>query len=274
MIRGRIRTYKPDIFLDEELWEAGETTGWPIYQGFQGLWSFSDREGRFEWRPRALKTQILPYWSGDFEALLDALVRFGFIVKYEANGRFYGWVKSLKEHQKFHANEPPSKLPGPPSDRLVANDRSLDHHADPLDQNGPQEGEGKGRELEGNGSGRGSADTTPPVTEIRQVAPEPTGTTQPTWNALGRDYVAPTELEDEAVMRNVSREYFRERVKRARNKPIGGRDGVFSREDWIRDQLGFWAMDEQSAKARAGPRRSGSAQKDHGVDPFANLKEV
>jgi hypothetical protein len=114
-MRARIRNVKPDIFHDEQLWALGATTGLPIYQGFQGLWCYADREGRFEWRPMALKSLITPYWDGDFEALLDALARAGMVVKYTVDGRVYGWVRNLKRHQKTNAREPESSLPAPPN---------------------------------------------------------------------------------------------------------------------------------------------------------------
>lgn len=113
-MRARIRTVKPEIFHDEDLWELGERTGMPVYQGFQGLWCYADREGRFEWRPKALKALVLPYWSGDFEALLGALLAEGMLARYDVGGRQYGLVVNLKNHQAFNAREPASRLPPPP----------------------------------------------------------------------------------------------------------------------------------------------------------------
>lgn len=113
-MRARIRTVKPEIFHDEKLWDLGVSTGWPVYQGFQGLWCYADREGRFEWRPKALAALILPYWGGDFEALLEVLVAARMVARYTVGGREYGLVVNLPEHQAFNAREPASKLPPPP----------------------------------------------------------------------------------------------------------------------------------------------------------------
>jgi hypothetical protein len=113
-MRGRIRSVKPEIHLDEELWALGVSTGFPIFQGFQGLWGYADREKRFEWRPAALKACILPYWEGDMGALLDALAGAGFIAKYTVDGKHYGIVVNLDKHQRFNAREPRSELPPPP----------------------------------------------------------------------------------------------------------------------------------------------------------------
>ena len=62
----------------------------PIRVAFAGLWTRCDREGRFQWRPRQLKVQILPYDNADFARVLDALATRGFIVKYEVAGEVYG----------------------------------------------------------------------------------------------------------------------------------------------------------------------------------------
>lgn len=115
-MRPRIRSLKPEIHTDEELWDLEVATGLHIFRGFTGLWNYSDREGRFEWRPRALKAMILPYWDGDFERVLDALASRRFIVKYSVGGKQYGWVRKLKDHQAFNAREPASILPPPPDE--------------------------------------------------------------------------------------------------------------------------------------------------------------
>jgi len=80
---ARIRTIKPDFFLDEELYDLEASSGVPIRVAFAGLWTQADREGRFEWRPRSLKSVILPFDNVDFEKVLVALDREGFIRSYE-----------------------------------------------------------------------------------------------------------------------------------------------------------------------------------------------
>jgi len=110
----RIRTIKPSIHKDDELWDLEQSTGLPIFRAFTGLWSAADREGRFEWRPRMLKTDILPYWDGDFSRVLDALVTRGFVVKYASHGRAYGLVRTFKRHQVVNNREQASVLPSPP----------------------------------------------------------------------------------------------------------------------------------------------------------------
>src|SRR5690606_22772077 len=73
-VRGRIRQLKPDVFFDEELWALIQAhPDQHILQSFEGLWVNADREGRFQWRPAMLKSQILPYWGGDFERSMGLL---------------------------------------------------------------------------------------------------------------------------------------------------------------------------------------------------------
>lgn len=113
-MKPRIRTIKPEALLDEVLWDLEESSGLPIFRGFVGLWTVADREGRFEWRPRALKSLILPYWTGDFADVLNALEERGFIVRYEVEAREYGCVRTFKKHQVINKRESESTLPAPP----------------------------------------------------------------------------------------------------------------------------------------------------------------
>lgn len=113
-MKPRIRAIKPEVALDEDLWDLAQETGLPVYQAFTMLWCCADREGRFEWRPRALKAHCLPYWDGDFSRVLDALATRGFIVRYVSQGREFGLVRTFKEHQHINGKEPPSGLPPPP----------------------------------------------------------------------------------------------------------------------------------------------------------------
>lgn len=110
---ARIRTIKPEFFQHHELFEAEEATGLPLRLAFAGLWTCADREGRFKWRPHALKLSCLPYDDVDFARVLDALAIHGFIVRYEVDGQAYGAVPSWQKHQTINLREASSKLPGP-----------------------------------------------------------------------------------------------------------------------------------------------------------------
>jgi hypothetical protein len=84
-----------------------------------------------------------------------------------------------------------------------------------------------------------------------------------------------TGLEDEAVLAGMSREWFRERLKSARNlATIGGVKGVRDQREWVRLQFGNWktweetnrAKDAQPRAAEGAPRRFGSSPTP--ADPF------
>jgi len=115
-MRGRIRTIKPEVAKDEALWDVTQETGIPVNLAFIHLWCWADREGRFEWRPRALKVECLPYWDGDFSRVLDALATRGFVFPYTVQGRKYGVIVTFKKHQAINGKEEPSRLPPPPDD--------------------------------------------------------------------------------------------------------------------------------------------------------------
>lgn len=110
---SRIRTIKPDFFKHEALFDAEKETGLPLRLAFAGLWTQCDRAGRFQWRPRALKTDIMPYDEIDFSRVLDALATRGFIVKYTSNGEHFGYVPSWNKHQVINNREMNSVLPDP-----------------------------------------------------------------------------------------------------------------------------------------------------------------
>jgi hypothetical protein len=111
---GRIRTIKPEFFTHEELFDLEEKEGLPVRLAFIGLWTICDREGRFKWRPRSIKAQILPYDNVDFSRMLDALATRGFVVRYASEGVEYGYVPGFSRHQVVNFKEAQSTLPEPP----------------------------------------------------------------------------------------------------------------------------------------------------------------
>ena len=109
----RIRTIKPEFFRHEELFDAEEEAGLPLRIAFVGLWCASDREGRFKWRPRTLKSEILPFDDVDFSRVLDALATRGFIAKYACETGEFGHIPSFTTHQVINNREKDSILPDP-----------------------------------------------------------------------------------------------------------------------------------------------------------------
>lgn len=168
-MRGRIRSIKPDIGKHEGLWDLGVETGLPVYQAFTMLWCYADRAGRFEWRPRSLKTDILPYWDGDFSRVLDALATRGFIVRYVSGTRELGWIPSFERHQVVNGRESASELPAPEESTIIPAESTRAPRVDDAcpTRHDLAHGEGKGRE----GKGVGDASATRPAPK----APKPKG---------------------------------------------------------------------------------------------------
>jgi len=110
---ARIRTVKPEFFVHEALFDAEIECGLPLRLAFAGLWTQADREGRFRWRPRALKTGILPYDEVDFAGVLEALENYGFVRSYQADGKRYGHIPSWRRHQHINQREADSVIPAP-----------------------------------------------------------------------------------------------------------------------------------------------------------------
>lgn len=111
---ARIRTIKPDFFLDSKLAKKH-----PLVRiFFQGLWCLADREGRLEEDLDKLKVQIIPYDKMSAEkCLLD--LHPDFILRYEIGQKQYIQVKNFTKHQHPHPKEPKSEYPGPLSSEAV-----------------------------------------------------------------------------------------------------------------------------------------------------------
>lgn len=109
----KIRTIKPDLFRHEKLFEAEQQFQLPLRMAFIGLFTCCDREGRFRWRPKQLKLDVLPYDDVDFEKILIALHETGFINKYTVDHETYGYIPSWRKHQRINTREPDSVLPAP-----------------------------------------------------------------------------------------------------------------------------------------------------------------
>ena len=107
----RIRTYKPEFFTHPLLADLDRNSKLPVRISLMGLWSCSDREGRFKWDARRLGAQILPYEQIDFEIILNILAENEFIIKYIVDGKAYGFVPSFSRHQVINNREQESSLP-------------------------------------------------------------------------------------------------------------------------------------------------------------------
>jgi hypothetical protein len=147
---ARIRTVKPELFRHEALFEAEQKTKLPLRLAFVGLFTACDREGRFKWKPRSLKLDVLPYDNIDFSHVLDALVLNGFIVKYEFDGEEFGCIPSWSRHQVVNNRETESTIPSLEESTPCTRGARVGHASGtPLVQ---EQGEGKGKE--GNRKGK------------------------------------------------------------------------------------------------------------------------
>lgn len=117
---ARIRTVKPSVFIHGLLFDLERATSLPIRLSYIGLWCWTDREARFEWKPRELKMGIIPYDADvDFALVLNVLANAGMIVKYEVDKRYYGWIPRFLDHQNINAREGASTLPPPPRSAIA-----------------------------------------------------------------------------------------------------------------------------------------------------------
>ena len=152
----RIRTYKPEFFTHPLLADLDRNSQLPVRISLMGLWSCSDREGRFKWDARRLGAQILPYDHIDFEIILEILAENKFIVKYEVDGKTYGFVPSFSRHQVINNREQESSLPPYHQPDLFSTELTRVNTGESTDETTRADacsGEGKGKERKGRKEG-------------------------------------------------------------------------------------------------------------------------
>jgi uncharacterized protein YneR len=141
---ARIRTIKPQLFRHETLFNLEKETGLPIRLAWIGLFTVVDREGRFRWRPKEIKLDILP-WDDevDFDKILTALASVQLIQRYQVNGEFYGWIPTWHSHQHVNSKEAQSVIPGP--DLASSGECPVKAPAIPVNARGEREEEKEGK---------------------------------------------------------------------------------------------------------------------------------
>jgi hypothetical protein len=107
---ARIRSVKPEFFMDEEL--AALPAEARLL--FIGLWTLADKDGRLEDRPKRIKAGLFPYDSTDVEPLLAALATGDFIQRYKTDGHACISIRNFAKHQRPHPKETSYGLPPPP----------------------------------------------------------------------------------------------------------------------------------------------------------------
>jgi hypothetical protein len=134
---ARIRTIKPDFFLDDDVAKLQPLTR--IL--FIALWCLADKAGRLEDKPQRIKIQALPYDKYDVDAELDVLMQSGFIYRYQVDEMKLIEIKSFLKHQRPHNTEKESDLPIYNGEITVKDTLSNGHETTGK--------EGKGRERKG-----------------------------------------------------------------------------------------------------------------------------
>ena len=98
---ARARNIKPSFFTNDELGDVN-----PLARLlFIGMWTIADFKGCFEYKPKRLKVQLLPYDDCDIEELVTDLEKSEFISKYTVQGRQYIKALNFTKHQNPHKNE-------------------------------------------------------------------------------------------------------------------------------------------------------------------------
>lgn len=157
---GRIRSIKPEFFRHEGLQdlEAANPGAYPMLV-FAGLWTACDKAGRFEWKPRTLKLDLLPFLPFEMAETLALLERAGMVRRYSVDGKEYGLIASFEEHQRIAGKEAqaPAKYPEPHGE--VTNYAQGSAGEAPVKH--PERQEGKGREEEREREEEGSGEPLP-----------------------------------------------------------------------------------------------------------------
>jgi len=189
---ARIRTVKPDFFRHEILQdlEIAHPGAYPMMV-FEGLWGHCDNKGRFEWKPRMLKLDILPFLPFDMAATLAILESAGMLKRYTVAGKEYGEVPTFEKHQRLSGKEATEgeKFPAPEENNCEAQGKQRGSVGEiPKSQEGKRKGIGK--EEEGEGERNGALPAGKPTDPENQPDPETALQTacRETWDAYSDAY--------------------------------------------------------------------------------------
>ena len=173
---ARIRTIKPSFFRHEGLQELElkHKGKYPMFV-FAGLWGHCDKLGRFQWRPRLLKLDILPFLPFEMSDTLDILEQHGYLKRYTVNGEVYGFVPTFTEHQRIGGKEAqgdpeyPDPIENPTEYTSEATGKHQGSTGEAMGIAG-REGKGIGREQEGKGTANASHSLpAPPSLRVGEV---------------------------------------------------------------------------------------------------------
>ena len=145
---ARIRTIKPEFFRHEGLQDLEiANPGMYSMMVFEALWGHCDNKGVFEWKPRQLKLDILPFLPFDMAETLDILAHASMVKKYEVDGKTYGKVETFEKHQRISGKEfhDGDKFPDVPSEVSEKASEVIGKQRGSIGEI-PESQEGKGRE--------------------------------------------------------------------------------------------------------------------------------
>lgn len=149
---ARIRTVKPDFFRHEKLQDLEvNNPGKYIMLVFQGLWTLSDSKGKFIYKPRTIKLDVLPFIPFEINDTLKILIDENFIEVYEVKGEKYGLIPSFNEHQRLSGKElsEGEKHPDPEPDKVRETNGKQEGSDREADGKHLESQEGKGKEGKG-----------------------------------------------------------------------------------------------------------------------------
>lgn len=240
---ARIRTIKPDFYRHEGLQDLeAENVGKYPMMVFSGLWGHCDKAGRFEWKPRQLKLDILPFLPFDMAETLDLLVSAGFVKRYSVGGKEYGLIESFSDHQRLSGKElqEPEKYPSPSANKEGSNGEATGKQSG-SDGDQQESQEWKGREEEGNGDMSGNkfpvcphkkiislfADCLPELTQVRTWDGSRSESLAARWRWVLADLKGKGKPHDEAAGLDFFRRMF----------------GYVKESDFLMGRRGEWMCD-------------------------------
>jgi hypothetical protein len=153
---ARSRFIRPEFFTDEKVGELS----YGARLLFIGIWCHCDLRGVFELSPKQLRVLVFPFdealTSESTQQWLTELLAHGMIVRFESDGKTWGYVRNWARHQQISTKEKaiPSQRPPPP-----------DHDPGPVHS----------RDVPGSFPGRAQA-ASPTATATATPTPTPTPT--------------------------------------------------------------------------------------------------
>lgn len=159
---ARIRTVKPSFLRHELLCDLeSENPGQYVMMVFMGLWMLADNKGRFEYKPRSIKLDILPFIDYKIQVTLDILEANNFIRTYVVDGQTYGVIPTFSTHQRITGKEA-TEGEKFPSEIVLNTDNQQGNNCETPEKQ-PDAQEGKGKEGKGNKEGKGEVEMFPPT---------------------------------------------------------------------------------------------------------------